>query len=115
MSPSTLDAAASAIASEPRRRVLERLAQGDATVTDLAGLLEVSVPATLKHVDRLSAGGLIRRQKVGRVVTVSLVPGGLDGLVEWAGRTRLFWDNHLDRYASHLGAPAARSEGAPRA
>lgn len=103
--PATLDAAASAIASAPRRALVERLAVGPAPVTELADLLGISVPAALKHVDRLVAGGLARRTKTGRVVTVTLVAGSLDGLVEWATRTQLFWSNHLDRYASHLGEP----------
>lgn len=103
MPSNTLDAVATAIASEPRRRLVERLANGPATVTELAALLEVSVPAVLKHVDRLIEGGIAARAKNGRVVTVSLVPGSLEELVEWATRTRLFWGNHLDRYAAHLG------------
>lgn len=97
-----LDNTAAAIASGPRRRVVERLAGGPATVTELAELLAISVPATLKHIDRLVAAGLATRSKSGRVVTVALVPGSLDALVEWATRTRLFWANHLDRYAAHL-------------
>lgn len=97
-----LDAAARAIASAPRRTIVDWLALGPAPVSELAGLLEISVPATLKHVDRLVEGGIATRTKTGRVVTVTLVPGSLDALVEWATRTRLFWSNHLDRYASHL-------------
>ncbi|WP_420111062.1 ArsR/SmtB family transcription factor [Pseudactinotalea sp.] len=100
--PATLDSAAAAIASAPRRLIVERLATGSASITELADLVEVSVPAALKHVDRLVDGGLVTRVKRGRVVTVSLVPGSLDALVEWATRTRLFWANHLDRYAAHL-------------
>lgn len=106
--PTTLDAAAAAIASAPRRLIVERLATGPASITDLADLVGVSVPAALKHVDRLVDGGLVTRVKHGRVVTVNLVPGSLDGLVEWATRTRLFWANHLDRYAAHL---STTSEG----
>lgn len=100
--PATLDAAATAIASTPRRALVERLTAGPAPVTELAELLGISVPATLKHVDRLVAGGIARRAKTGRVVTVTLVPGSLDALVEWATRTHLFWTNQLDRYGSHL-------------
>lgn len=103
MTATALDSAAQAIASAPRRRLLERLESGPATITELAALLDVSVPATLKHVDRLVAGGLATRRKSGRVVTVTLVPGSLDPLLEWARRTRLLWSNHLGRFAAHLG------------
>jgi DNA-binding transcriptional ArsR family regulator len=108
MVTSSLDAAAAAIASEPRRRIVERLATGPASVTDLAAHLGVSLPAVLKHVERLVDGGLVTRRKDGRVVTVRLVPGSLEDLGEWATRTRLFWTNHLDRYTAHL-----RSDSAP--
>lgn len=102
--PDTLDVAAAAIASAPRRAIVERLTEGPAGVTELAELLGISVPAALKHVDRLVDGGITRRRKTGRVVVVTLVPGSLDALVEWATRTRLFWTHHLDRYATYLGA-----------
>ncbi|WP_156252531.1 ArsR/SmtB family transcription factor [Pseudactinotalea terrae] len=109
----SLDATAAAIASEPRRRIVERLATGPASVTDLAAHLSVSVPAVLKHLDRLVDGGLVTRVKDGRVVTVSLVPGSLEMLVEWATRTRLFWANHLDRYAAHLHSQASPDGSTP--
>jgi len=113
MLTSPLDTAAAAIASEPRRRMIERLVDDSASVTELADLLGISVPAALKHVDRLVDGGLVRRVKRGRVVTVTLVPGSLDGLVEWATRTRLFWTNHLAAYAAHLGAGNQPSRSEP--
>ena len=103
----SLDAAAGAIASEPRRRVVELLASGPASVSDLADHLGISVPATMRHLDRLDEAGLVRRSKSGRVVTVTLVPGSLEPLQEWALRTRLFWGNHLDRYAEHLSTTSS--------
>lgn len=107
-----IDAAATAIAHASRRTVVERLVTGPATVSELAALLEVSLPATLKHLDRLEEGGVVQRSKHGRVVTVTLVPGALEPLGEWAARTRLFWSHHLDRYAAHLGAESShRDEG----
>ena len=105
-----VDAVAGAIASEPRRRVVERLADGPATVSALAELLQVSVPAVMRHLDRLEEGGLVRRTKSGRVVTVELVPGSLDPLVTWAMQHRLFWGNQLDRMVHHLTAETDGSD-----
>ncbi|WP_281965905.1 ArsR/SmtB family transcription factor [Serinicoccus marinus] len=99
----TLEAAAAAVASEPRRRLLERLAEGPATVSDLADHVGMSLPTVLRHLERLEDGGLVSRSKRGRTVHVRLVPGALEPLAQWAMRTRLFWGNHLDRYAAHLG------------
>ena len=107
---SSLDAAAGAIASEPRRRVVEHLADGPATVSALAELLGMSVPGAMRHLDRLEEAGIVHRTKAGRVVTVELVPGSLDPLATWALEHRLFWGNHLDRLAGHLAGPTDRSE-----
>lgn len=115
MPSATLDTAAAAIASGPRRAILERLAGGPATISELAAELAVTVPGALKHVDRLAAAGIVTRSKHGRVVTVTLVPGSLDALAEWATRTRLFWANHLDRYVAHLGgSPSSPTTDSPR-
>ena len=106
----TLEAAAAAVASEPRRRLLERLAEGPATVSDLADHVGMSLPTVLRHLERLEDGGLVSRSKRGRTVHVRLVPGALEPLAQWAMRTRLFWGNHLDRYAAHLDAGSSRRD-----
>ncbi|UFU01948.1 metalloregulator ArsR/SmtB family transcription factor [Ruania suaedae] len=103
-STALLDPAATAIANEARRRMLDRLAAGPATVTELAEILGISGPAVLRHLDRLTEGGLVTRTKSGRSVTVEIVPGSLDALVMWATSTRLFWSNHLDRFAAHMNS-----------
>lgn len=102
---SALDAAVAAIASAARRRIVERLSRGPATVGELATLLGIGLPATLKHLGLLVDAGLVSRRKVGRTVTVTLVPGALAPLAAWALRTRLFWTNQLDHLAAHLAAP----------
>lgn len=97
-----LDAALSAIANPARRRIVERTAGRPATVGELAELLGIGVPATLKHVGLLVDAGLVTRTKTGRTVVVRSVPGSLAPLADWAMRTRLFWTHHLDRLAAHL-------------
>lgn len=97
-----LDAAATAVANPARRQLIEHLAAGPTSVSTLAELLEVTLPAVLKQLGILELAGIVTRHKAGRVVTVTLVPGSLAPLQEWAVRTQLFWTGQLDRFAAHV-------------
>jgi DNA-binding transcriptional ArsR family regulator len=99
-----LDQAAHAIASEPRRDMIERLTEGEASMSDLAAHLGTSLPAVDKHVRVLMAAGVVTKTKSGRTTSVRLVPGSLDDLAAWAVSTRLMWGNALDRLDRHLHA-----------
>ena len=102
MVKSQVDAAATAVASAPRRAIIERLAVGEASMSDLAGHLAVTLPAVDKHLRVLVAAGVVTKTKSGRTTSVRLVPGSLDGLATWAMSTRLMWGNALDRLEDHL-------------
>lgn len=97
-----LDAVATAVASGPRRSIIERLAEGDASMSDLAERLGVTLPAVDKHLRVLLDTGLVTKQKTGRTTSVRLVPGSLDDLATWAMSTRLMWSNALDRLDRHV-------------
>jgi DNA-binding transcriptional ArsR family regulator len=105
-----LDAVASAVASVPRRSILERLAEGEASMSDLADRLEVTLPAIDKHLRVLLGAGVVTKEKLGRTTVVRLVPGSLEDLATWAMSTRLMWGNALDRLDQHL---ATDSEDTP--
>jgi len=92
-----LDAVAAAVASAPRRSILERLAEGQASMTDLADHLSVTLPAVDKHLRVLLDAGVVAKEKHGRTTSLRLVPGSLEELGTWAMRTRLMWSNALDR------------------
>ncbi len=98
----SLDAAAQAIASAPRRAIIDRLATGPASMTDLAGALGISLPAVDKHLHVLLDGGLVTKAKRGRTTTVRLKPGSLEDLAAWAMSTHLMWSNLLDRFEQHV-------------
>jgi DNA-binding transcriptional ArsR family regulator len=102
MVKSRLDAVAHAVASEPRRVIIERLATGEASMTDLAGHLAVTLPAVDKHLRVLLDAGVVTKQKHGRTTVVRLVPGSLEELGTWAMSTRLMWSNALDRLEASL-------------
>jgi DNA-binding transcriptional ArsR family regulator len=97
-----LDAVATAVASAPRRSILERLAEGDASMSDLAFRLDVTLPAVDKHLRVLLDAGVVTKHKAGRTTSVHLVPGSLDELANWAMSTRLMWSHALDRLEQHL-------------
>jgi DNA-binding transcriptional ArsR family regulator len=102
MVKSQVDATATAVASAPRRAIIERLAQGEASMSDLAGHLDVTLPAVDKHLRVLVDAGMVTKTKSGRTTSVRLVPGSLDELATWAMSTRLMWSNALDRLEDHL-------------
>jgi DNA-binding transcriptional ArsR family regulator len=102
MAKHSLDAVANAVASGPRRSIIERLAEGDASMSELADRLEVTLPAVDKHLRVLVEAGVVTKGKAGRTTSVRLVPGSLEELATWAMRTRLMWSNALDRLEQHL-------------
>jgi DNA-binding transcriptional ArsR family regulator len=104
MVKSRLDEVAAAVASAPRRSILERLAEGHASMSDLADHLAVTLPAVDKHLRVLLEAGVVAKEKHGRTTSVTLVPGSLEELGTWATRTRLMWSNALDRLEASLAA-----------
>jgi DNA-binding transcriptional ArsR family regulator len=99
-----LDAVATAIASAPRRSIVERLTEGEASMSDLANRLGVTLPAVDKHLRVLVAAGVVTKGKSGRTTSVRLVPGSLEELATWAMSRRLMWNHALDRLERHLSA-----------
>lgn len=102
MVKSHLDVIAGAVASSPRRAIIERLAEGGASMSELADRLDVTLPAVDKHLRVLLAAGVVTKDKTGRTTSVRLVPGSLEQLGTWALSTRLMWGNALDRLEQHL-------------
>jgi DNA-binding transcriptional ArsR family regulator len=97
-----LDAEASAIASAARRAIIDRLAIGPASMSELAVELDVSLPAIDKHLRVLDEAGIVAKAKNGRTTQISLERGSLTELATWAMSTGLMWSNTLDRFAAHL-------------
>jgi DNA-binding transcriptional ArsR family regulator len=98
----SLDAVAGAVASAPRRAIIERLGEGEASMSVLADHLGVTLPAVDKHLRVLLEAGVVTKGKTGRTTAVRLVPGSLEELGTWAMSTRLMWSNALDRLEDHL-------------
>jgi DNA-binding transcriptional ArsR family regulator len=103
-----LDQLFHAIGDGSRRAMVERLARGPATVTDLARPFDMSLPTIVQHLGVLEAAGIVSSSKVGRVRTCQLVPGGLDPAGDWIGRQRLPAERRLDRLGTFLDCETRR-------
>jgi len=94
--PVALDEVFHALASEPRRKMLTALAEGERTVGDLAGPFEMSLAAVSKHLKVLEAAGLVERRPSGRTTICRLTPGPLADAHDWVAFYERFWTGRLD-------------------
>lgn len=97
-----LDTTFAALSDPTRRAILERLARGEASVSELAAPFRISRPAVSKHLAVLDRSGLVSRQKRGREVRCRLQAAPLAEAEAWLERHRVFWDRQLDRLAAHF-------------
>jgi DNA-binding transcriptional ArsR family regulator len=97
-----LDRTFAALADPVRRGILARLAQGPASVSELASPLSISLPAVMQHLKAMEASGLVASEKKGRVRTVRLEPGTLTAAERWIRDRRSEWEARLDRFEAHL-------------
>ncbi|HVW72186.1 MAG TPA: metalloregulator ArsR/SmtB family transcription factor [Rhizomicrobium sp.] len=97
-----LDKAFAALADPTRRAMVDRLAQGPATVSELAGPLPMSLPAVLLHLKVLEESGLVISQKIGRVRTCRIEPQMLSQAEKWVAERRRMWERNLNRLGAYL-------------
>jgi DNA-binding transcriptional ArsR family regulator len=105
-----LDRMFQALADPTRREMVERLARGPASVSELAAPLDMSLPAVVQHLQMLEASGLVRTEKVGRVRTCRLESGALQLAERWINDRRLQWERRLDRLGAFLAAEDSLEE-----
>ena len=95
-----------ALADPGRRRMIERLTRGPASVSELAKPMAMSLPAVVQHLQVLEASGLVRTEKVGRVRTCHIEPMALRNAERWIEERRTIWEQRLDRLGEYLAATA---------
>jgi DNA-binding transcriptional ArsR family regulator len=105
-----LTATFAALADPTRRAILERLAEGDATVNELAEPFPISVQAVSKHLKVLERAGLISRGRSAQLRPSSLQGAPLGEAAAWLGRYRRFWRGSFDRLDERLQATEEGSE-----
>lgn len=91
-----LDASFAALSDATRRGVLERLGQGDASISDLADAFQMTLTGIRKHVGVLEQAELVTTRKVGRVRTCRLGPRRLEDETDWIEQQRRLWDARFD-------------------
>ena len=91
-----------AIADPTRRAILERLAEGEATVGELAKPFEMSLPAISKHLKVLEQAGLIERGRDAQWRPCRIAAGPLKDVADWVGRYRRHWEESFDRLDEYL-------------
>jgi DNA-binding transcriptional ArsR family regulator len=91
-----------AFADPSRRSMIERLAQGPASVTELAAPLAMSLAAVVQHLAVLEDAGVVTSRKVGRVRTCRLEPEGLRRAEAWLAEQRSDWERRFDRLGDVL-------------
>ena len=100
-----LDSVFHALADPTRRAMLRSLAQGEHTVSELAGPFHMSLAAASKHVKTLERAGLVRRTVQGRTHHCRLEPAPLAQAQEWLRFYERFWNERLDALEALLTSP----------
>jgi len=93
-----------ALADPTRLAVVERLVQGEASVSALAAPFGMAGPSFLKHLGVLERAGLITTRKQGRVRTVRLAPEAMRSIEDWVRAHRQTWERRLDDLGTFLEA-----------
>lgn len=106
-----LDLMFQALADPARRRMVERLSRGSASVSQLAEPLAMSLSAVVQHLNVLEASGLVRTEKLGRVRTCRIEPKALRTAEHWINERRLNWEQRLDRLGAFLAETKDETEG----
>ncbi len=102
MMDDSLSTTFAALADPTRRAILARLAEGEASVTDLAQPFEMSLPAVSKHLKVLERAGLIARGKEAQWRPCRLRPAAMKEVSDWIDHYRKFWTESLDRLEDYL-------------
>ena len=97
-----------ALANPTRRAILDRLAEGEATVAELAKPFSVSAPAISRHLKVLERAGLVSRARVAQSRPTSFRPEPLDEADAWMQACRVTWEGRLDRLGEHLDRAQGR-------
>ncbi|MEX1038772.1 MAG: winged helix-turn-helix domain-containing protein [Acidimicrobiia bacterium] len=111
---SSLDSVFDALASEHRRAILHALSLRPHSISQLASLRELSLPAIHKHILALEEAGMVIRKKSGRTNFLALNRVPLRALQEWVGQFNPYWGDEretLENYVRHMGNDQPRKEG----
>jgi DNA-binding transcriptional ArsR family regulator len=112
----TLDGVFDALANTHRRAMIRALGRQPHSISQLADMEGLTLPAIHKHVRILEEADMVIRKKVGRTNFLALKRGPLRGLQEWVGEFHPYWGDDaetLENYARYLGSDHPDKEGPP--
>ena len=93
---SNLDLCFSALGDPTRRLILQRLARGEASVSELAEPHDMALPSFMEHLKKLEAAGLVTSKKQGRTRTCELSPDAFAPAKDWLSEHSAIWEARLD-------------------
>lgn len=91
-----------ALANPTRRAILARLAEGEASVNELAEPFDMSLPAVSRHIKVLERAGLVAQGQRAQYRPCALDPRPLQEVSAWAERYRRMWEAGFDRMDDYL-------------
>src|SRR3954467_15226092 len=105
-----LNRAFAALSDPTRRAILVRLAQGEATVSELAAPFRLSQPTISKHLSVLQRAGLIEQGRDAQRRPRRLRPEAIKAVAEWAERFRVLWERRFDNLERHLASTKTKDK-----
>ena len=96
------DEAFHALSNPTRRRVLERLSRGPATVSELAAPFDMQLPSFVQHLSVLEQSRLVKSKKRGRVRTYEIAPERFKVAEDWLAARRRLWEARLSRFDQYV-------------
>jgi DNA-binding transcriptional ArsR family regulator len=100
--PSSANDVFRAVADRTRRKLLDRLSEGEETMMKLAESFDISLPAVSQHLKVLREAGLVEERREGRMRVYMLIPGPLREVSDWVDHYQHFWQSRLRRLGEHL-------------
>ena len=91
-----------ALSNSTRRKILEQLSVGPATVSDLAAPFDMKLPSFVQHLSVLERSRLVKSKKRGRVRTYEIAPERFKVAEDWLTQRRRLWEERLDRFDSYV-------------
>ena len=91
-----------ALSNPTRRKVLERLSAGPATVSELAAPFDMQLPSFVQHLSVLERSRLVTSKKRGRVRTYEIAPARFKVAEDWLSARRKAWEARLDRFDDYV-------------
>jgi DNA-binding transcriptional ArsR family regulator len=98
----SVDSVFRALADPTRRAIVNQLSRRQASVSDIAKPLSMSLAAVVQHIQVLEECGVIRTQKTGRVRTCQVEPRSLAMVEQWLAARRSVWESAFDRLGAVL-------------